>query len=119
MQNVTKCPRCDKTFINEELDSHVCNPRFTGIIQIGIVYWFEGQTNKDGDKIIMAKGFDGKLYQLVHCEHNPPHILSPSTESKHDKHYRQGNSTSQLVVSSFHNFKKINHLLNIGQFPKI
>jgi len=73
MPNVTKCLRCEKTFINEELDSHICNPRFRGVIRIGVVYWFEGQLNKDGDKVIMAKGFNGKLYQLVHCTHNPPH----------------------------------------------
>ena len=93
MNNISKCFRCGKSFISEELDSHVCNPYFTGIIEIGITSWFEGQINKDGDKVLIAKGFDGKLYHLVQCNHNPPHFLPSSTESKHDKHYRQGNRT--------------------------
>ena len=85
MDNLTKCLRCGKNFINEELESHVCNPRFTGVIQIGVVYWFEGKTNQDGDKVIMAKGFDGKLYQLVHCTHNPPHQPKVNTNNTTDK----------------------------------
>jgi hypothetical protein len=81
MQNVTKCPRCKKDFINEELESHICNPRFKGVIQIGVVYWFEGQMNENGDKIIIAKGFDGIIYHLVHCTHNPPHQPKGNTDN--------------------------------------
>jgi hypothetical protein len=81
MQNLSKCHRCRKNFINEELNSHVCNPYFTGIEEIGITYWFEGKTNKDGDKVIIAKGFDGKLYYLVQCSHNPPHQPKGNTDN--------------------------------------
>ena len=90
MSNIVKCERCQKSLINEEYQSHVCTPNLRGIMDIEVDYYYEHKT-KNGDKVIMAKGLDGFLYRLK---------KRLSTESKHDKHYRQGNRTCFAVLST-------------------
>ncbi len=88
MSNVVKCERCQKSLIDEEYSSHVCTPNLRGIKEIEVDYYYE-HTSKNGDKVIMAKGLDGFLYRLK---------KRLSTESKHDKDYRQGNSSCVKVL---------------------
>lgn len=91
MQNLTKCPRCNKHLIAEEFNEHECNTPFLGIIELGIRFWYEVERDTNDDRVFMVKGIDGILYRLIQCEHNPPHpdvyprSYKKTDESLHDK----------------------------------
>ena len=60
--------------IGEDLEHHTCKLPFGGIRTITIDHYYEMHTlDADGHKVVVAKGLDGYLYQLVICKHNPPH----------------------------------------------
>jgi len=67
------CERCKKTFIEEEINDHLCTPISTKTQEIGIDYIFKGEIDQNGDRIQIAKGLNGILYRLVECPHNPTH----------------------------------------------
>jgi len=71
--NTRKCERCGKTSISEEFEKHDCTITTYKVQEIGITNWFEGKTDENGDKVLMAHGLNGILYRLVKCSHNPPH----------------------------------------------
>lgn len=68
------CRKCHLAIIDEELQYHVC---FTGKIK---------NVRFDSGMPYLLEIFDGQKW--LKCPN-----LKPSTESKHDKHYRQGNRT--------------------------
>ena len=61
MENITRCTRCKKTFIAEEMEAH--KDCFVGVKQIPIVYYYT--LTKEDKEIVMAKGKDGIMYRLV------------------------------------------------------
>ena len=71
--NTKKCDRCCKTFIDEELETHLCTPITTKAQEIGIDYILDAELDENGDQIHIAKGLNGILYRLVECSHNPTH----------------------------------------------
>ena len=73
MNEITKCERCQKSFINEEFSGHLCSPRSKRLQEIGIDRIFEPVINENNDKVYMVNGLNGVLYRLVQCIHNPPH----------------------------------------------
>lgn len=76
MINVGRCPLCNAFLIEENLATHRCNGKlpFQGIRTIVVSSLRESQTNtEEGHRIVYAKGYDGYLYRLEICEHNPPH----------------------------------------------
>ncbi len=86
MQNVGRCPKCNKVLIAEQYGDHVCtrSPRKTplkGAKTIAIDHYFETQTD-NGDTVLIARGLDGFFYRLVRCFHTPLHVSSD--DSYHD-----------------------------------
>lgn len=73
MENLVKCPKCGQDLISEEFNAHHCKTPYLGIIELGVSFWYEGKLDKNGDKVIIAKGMDGLIYRWIHCTHNPPH----------------------------------------------
>lgn len=95
MKNVSKCSRCSKDLISEEFNEHVCNAPYLGIIELGINYWFEGKSDKNGDQIFIVKGLDGMIYRLVKCSHNPPHPDTRPTSFDSEKFRRRLDRTQK------------------------
>ena len=67
------CERCRKQFIDEEFSSHHCDPLTIKLQEIGIHQMYGSTTDKNNDKVYIAKGLNGIMYRLVECSHNPTH----------------------------------------------
>jgi hypothetical protein len=71
--NVGRCPNCKEFLIAEELANHKCiqkPKRLQGIETVMIHNYFETHADKEGHKILFAKGLDGWLYRMIICEHH-------------------------------------------------
>ena len=77
MNNIVMCLRCQRTYVSEEYDHHICSPNLINVKEIMVDYYSETK-NEYGDQLILAKGLDGVLYRLVHCKHIPLHEIEPS-----------------------------------------
>jgi hypothetical protein len=75
MSNIGRCERCGSFLIEEQQREHKCEIPFNGCKTIFFDWIGNGFTDKVNDKVIMAKGLDGRLYSLIECSHNPPHSL--------------------------------------------
>jgi hypothetical protein len=72
MMNVGRCTRCGAFLIEEESESHKCEIRVKEVKDIYFQWITDGITNKNGDLERTGLAFDGTLYGLYLCEHNPP-----------------------------------------------
>ena len=104
MIKIPKCERCSKSFIDEELEDHLCSPILTRAQEIGIDYIFEGEIDNNGDKVYMAKGLNGIMYRLVQCPHNPTHTNTHPTifDSKRNRRglYRTWNDKINVTLQT-------------------
>lgn len=73
MMNAGRCPRCNTFLIAEDVANHRCKMRLQGITTVMIHDYFETHADRQGHKILFAKGLDGYLYRLIMCKHKPPH----------------------------------------------
>ena len=73
MMNVGRCPTCNAFLIAEDLANHRCKMRLQGTATVMIYDYFKTHADREGHKIVFAKGLDGYLYRLVICKHKPPH----------------------------------------------
>jgi len=64
-----KCPYCGKYLLAKQVRTHVCDLPFADVREIPVVFFYETMSDK-GDKLVMARGYDGILYRLVKCK-NP------------------------------------------------
>jgi len=62
MENIVRCPRCNKQYIGEEREEH--QNCFVGVKEIPISYIFTIE-KEGGRKITIAMGLDGIIYRLV------------------------------------------------------
>jgi hypothetical protein len=62
MNNISRCSKCNKEFIGEELQTHEKECIIT-VKEIPISFFFV--KNRQNREIIIAKGNDGILYRLV------------------------------------------------------
>jgi hypothetical protein len=76
MLNAGRCPKCNAFLIAEDFADHKCKVAFQGIQTIIIDHYYETHADKDGHKIVFAKGLNGYLYRLVICKHNPSHTAN-------------------------------------------
>jgi hypothetical protein len=76
-QNVSRCPRCKKALIQEQLATHKCSVeyRLRGYQEVFVDHVTDMGKNVDCDHVLSAWGLDGTLYKLVICKHRPPHSL--------------------------------------------
>jgi hypothetical protein len=76
MENVGRCPRCNKFMVAEEWDEHKCDFKdipLTDCKSIILDHITDFGQDKNGDHVYRAWALDGVLYRLVVCKHNPPH----------------------------------------------
>jgi len=73
IENVGRCPRCNKAIIGEQLASHRCDISIKGAETIFLDWIADGFTDENDDYVRMAQDLDGTLLELVLCKHNPPH----------------------------------------------
>ena len=71
--NVGRCEICGSFLIGEQSKSHKCEIRVKKVKDICLRWVTDGVTNKNGDLERTALAFDGTLYGLILCKHNPPH----------------------------------------------
>ena len=73
--NIKTCDICGNTLIDEELENHYCNTVLKGSKEIEIVYFI---ITNDGfnRKVILAKGLDGIMYNLIISNKNSNVITS-------------------------------------------
>lgn len=65
MTNVTSCPKCDKTLISEEFDTHVCIPQYKPTKYVHVYYTdFFTVRNPDGSQSAVAEDKDGTIYLI-------------------------------------------------------
>ncbi len=98
MSNIILCQRCAKTIISDELETHECSPETIGVQEIGLDYWFKGDIDENGDEVLIAKGLNGILYNLVLCKHNPPHPNTHPTVFDKEKNRRRFDRTTKQQV---------------------
>jgi hypothetical protein len=87
-----KCPYCGKYLLAKQVRTHVCDSPFADVREIPVMFFYE-TTRDDGDKLVIARGFDGVLYRLVKC-HNPLSDDSYHEHSNRRKVNRTLNSKS-------------------------
>lgn len=76
-----QCPYCKKYLLASQIKQHICNTPLLDVKEIPVLFSYE-TSNDDGEKVIMARGFDGVLYRLVSCKN--PLKLHSSDGSYHD-----------------------------------
>lgn len=96
MMNAGRCPRCHAFLIEEELATHRCRTQLQGVATIMIDHYFETHADDEGHKILFARGFDGYIYRLVVCKHNPPHTANRKVTDNDTNH--EGNVTLLQVT---------------------
>ena len=60
---VEKCPRCGKYMTAEQAEHHICTSPLIDVKEIAIMYHYEA-CDKNGNTLIVARGYDGVLYRL-------------------------------------------------------
>jgi len=93
-----QCPYCKKYLLASQIEQHVCNAPLLDVKEIPVLFSCQ-TTNDNGEKVIIARGYDGVLYRLVKCR-NP--ILDSSDDGYHEgSNRRKVNRTcfSVLVTS--------------------
>ena len=73
MNDVGRCPRCNKFLIAEQKETHRCSVPIREVKEILLDWINDGVQNEDEDTVQVAMGLDGVLYRLILCKHNPPH----------------------------------------------
>ncbi len=112
MSKIPHCERCRQSFIDEELDGHDCSPITIALQEIGIDRMYGFTTNKNGDKVHLAKGLNGIIYRFVECRHNPPHTSTDQTKfdnpETNRRFYRTKDGSDFYVMNVYymHDFKR-------------
>lgn len=73
--NVGRCTVCGKFLIGEQGESHKCEIEIKEVKDVYFQWMTDGITHKNGDLERTGLAFDGTLYGLYLCKHNPPHSL--------------------------------------------
>jgi hypothetical protein len=90
-----RCPYCKKYLLASQIRSHICDASLLGVKEIPVVFFCE-TTDQKGNKLVLARGYDGFLYRLVKCL-NP---LSSDDGYHEPSNRRQVNKTQIRVLSS-------------------
>jgi hypothetical protein len=80
LENLGRCPRCNKFMVQEEWNSHQCdfhNLDLTSATELVMDTITDLRVNRNGDHVYVAWGLDRVFYRLVECKHNPPHMTKP------------------------------------------
>jgi len=64
-----KCPWCHKYVLQSQTDKHICDAPFLDVKEIPVLFSYI-TTDRKGNKVTIARGYDGILYRLVKCK-NP------------------------------------------------
>jgi hypothetical protein len=62
MNNVVRCPHCDKSLIAEELSSHLCTHNGK-IVDINYQWWVNSDISGIGE-VLIIKAQDGTLFRI-------------------------------------------------------
>jgi hypothetical protein len=99
MINVGRCPSCHVFLISEEFVNHTCEKKLQGIRTIQVSHYYETHEDREGHKMVFARGFDGYLYRLIVCKHNPPHSAKRNfTPNRNDDTNHRLDRTVELSV---------------------
>jgi hypothetical protein len=72
MMNVGRCTVCGAFLIGEQAGSHKCEIHVKEAKDIYFQWLTDGITDKNGDLVRTGLAYDGTLYGLYLCKHNPP-----------------------------------------------
>ena len=64
-----KCPYCHDFLLPIQRKDHFCNAPLLDVKEIPVIFSYI-TTEENGDKVVIARGYDGILYRLVRCD-NP------------------------------------------------
>ena len=65
-----RCPCCKRFLTSKQARVHVCYSPLIDVKEIDVIYFFETQ-NKNNEKTIISRGYDGVLYRLRQCKTVP------------------------------------------------
>ena len=75
MENVGRCPRCNRFLIAEEITVHNCDIEVRDVRTLIVDSCHELGQDGNGDRLTSALAIDGTYYRILECHHNPPHSL--------------------------------------------
>ena len=87
-----RCPYCKKYLLANQIEQHVCDAPLQDVREIPILFDYE-TSNGDGERIIVARGYDGVLYRLVKTKN--PFSRRKVTDSDNSQ---EGNRTRNKIL---------------------
>jgi hypothetical protein len=59
-----RCPYCKQYLLASQIKQHVCNAPLIDVREIPVLFSYE-TSDINGERVIIARGYDGVLYRLV------------------------------------------------------
>jgi hypothetical protein len=73
-----KCPYCNQYYLPIQKKDHFCDAPLIDVKEIPVIFSYD-VSEDNGDKVTVARGYDGILYRLIRCK-NP--LIDESLQRK-------------------------------------